>query len=674
MSLGSIVVRLSLATADFETDSARAAKVAEKRSKEIEASFRKAGVAIGVFLAGAAVAIGSALKKTLEEADELSKMASKIGISTEALSQLDYAAKLSDVSLDSLGNAVKRLGQFQVEALQGSKEQVAILKSLGIEAEDASTGGLRSAQAMLGDLADLFASMPDGADKTAIAVKLLGKSGADLIPLLNGGSKSLREFAQESDRVGYTLKGKTGKDVEAFNDTLTTVGLSIDGLWRESLPALLDPLQDFADILNSDDFREGFKTLISGAVTAISALAKLGTTFANVSHYLGEELAARVGGPAGDDIVRIEQAIARKKQEIAMLAPREGTGGRFDSTVQIKALRAELAKLQAQERAYQANFGSLARKPPALDTGLPAIEIPKIDWGGGGNAGKSPRAKAAEDEAAALRKLMDADEALYQQMLGNVDIGTDLLNQQTEARQQRESITAQLDGPLAEAELDHIRRMQEIAQVGAVAKKSAEEIAAAQDKETAAYLKSAAAIADYQKMLDNPEAARLLDGFRSETAQTLSDLARDFGNAKEIIGNFFDSIADMIADAIAQHWIDQLFGKPGTTGQGSAAGGGLFDILASIFSFGGGKASGGWTSPNTLYEVNERGFEMATVGNKDYMLTGPNPVQITPNHALRSGVAQTNNFYLAAPTDPRTQHQIAARTAFEITRAQRRDR
>ena len=43
MSLGSIIVRLTMNTADFETDAGRAAKVAEKRAKEIDAAFRKAG-------------------------------------------------------------------------------------------------------------------------------------------------------------------------------------------------------------------------------------------------------------------------------------------------------------------------------------------------------------------------------------------------------------------------------------------------------------------------------------------------------------------------------------------------------------------------------------------------------------------------------------------------------
>ena len=51
------------------------------------------------------------------------------------------------------------------------------------------------------DLADVFASLPDSATKTALAVRLLGRSGADLIPLLNGGATRLAGYRAE--RLGW---------------------------------------------------------------------------------------------------------------------------------------------------------------------------------------------------------------------------------------------------------------------------------------------------------------------------------------------------------------------------------------------------------------------------------------------------------------------------------------
>ena len=57
-------------------------------------------------------------------------------------------------------------------------------KALGISVKD-NEGNLRSSEEVFLDVADKFSKMEDGAGKTTLAIKLFGKSGADLIPLLN---------------------------------------------------------------------------------------------------------------------------------------------------------------------------------------------------------------------------------------------------------------------------------------------------------------------------------------------------------------------------------------------------------------------------------------------------------------------------------------------------------
>lgn len=66
---------------------------------------------------------------------------------------------------------------------------------------------------------------------------------------------------------------------------------------------------------------------------------------------------------------------------------------------------------------------------------------------------------------------------------------------------------------------------------------------------------------------------------------------------------------------------------------------------------------------------------MATVRGRDYLLMGADAGHITPAGKLGGGGSFTQNvtFQLAAPTDNRTQDQIAARVAFEGQRATRRN-
>src|SRR5690606_14017186 len=108
--------------------------------------------------------------------------------------------------------------------------------------------------------------------------------------------------------------------------------------------------------------------------------------------------------------------------------------------------------------------------------------------------------------------------------------------------------------------------------------------------------------------------------------------------------DFLDDLTAQLNRWAANGIVDQLFGKQGTTGQGTAGGGWLSALFGSsgssqgsimdLFSGAWGFADGGTMAGNSFARVNERGFEMATVGGNDYLLTGNRPVKITPHERL----------------------------------------
>mgnify|MGYP001027102635 CR=1 FL=1 len=160
---------------------------------------------------------------------------------------------------------------------------------------------------------------------------------------------------------------------------------------------------------------------------------------------------------------------------------------------------------------------------------------------------------------------------------------------------------------------------------------------------------------------------RLMDDMRNEFSNFFEDIISGTESVSDAFKNLLNGIANAITRFVSQRLVEQLFGQFGTMGGGST---GWISSIAGIFA--GRRASGGWVGANSLAEVNERGFEMATVNGRDYLLTGNRPVEITPNHMLGFGGASvTNNFAFAAPTSPKTQSQIAARVGYEIRRAQR---
>lgn len=146
-----------------------------------------------------------------------------------------------------------------------------------------------------------------------------------------------------------------------------------------------------------------------------------------------------------------------------------------------------------------------------------------------------------------------------------------------------------------------------------------------------------------------------LQGFADQTTNALT-------GAETSWGDYFDSLARMITQFIVEEqltkWIKSLSGA--ASGGGSSGGGGgwgsiIGSMIGAFFGGGGGDAGtfagvditgqnfaeGGQAPANSMVGVNERGFELASIGSRQYMLTGSRPVQITPNHKISAPATST---------------------------------
>lgn len=181
------------------------------------------------------------VKGAIDSADQLNKLSQKIGISVEALSTLRFAAELSDVSLETLQKGIKTLSQTIVEANSGIGDGVEVFDALGISVKN-TDGTLKSAEQVLLEVADVFATLEDGTVKTTLAVKLFGKAGQDMIPLLNQGKAGIEQLRLEAERLGLKLDSETARSAETFNDNLATLRASASSLGialaRDFLPEL----------------------------------------------------------------------------------------------------------------------------------------------------------------------------------------------------------------------------------------------------------------------------------------------------------------------------------------------------------------------------------------------------------------------------------------------------
>jgi lambda family phage tail tape measure protein len=205
-----------------------------------------AGLLAGASIAALGVSITALVMPVARVGDEFFKLSQKTGVSVEALTALDYAAKLSDVSTEGMTKALQKLSVAMFDTQINGVEGSAALRALGVSATDVN-GQIRPTEQVLLDLADKFSAMPDGADKAALAVKLFGKEGLSIIPFLNQGRAGITALMEEAQRLGLVMSEDVARASEVFNDNLTRLSAIFEGVQRQIGAAVIPVLADFTE-------------------------------------------------------------------------------------------------------------------------------------------------------------------------------------------------------------------------------------------------------------------------------------------------------------------------------------------------------------------------------------------------------------------------------------------
>ena len=201
--------------------------------------------------AGLVTGLGKALVDMVKWGDELDKMSQKIGVSTETLSGLKYAADIADVDFQTLTQGIekfsKNLGDVNAGVGQTAKYG---FQALGLSLKD-SNGHLKDANTLFLETADRLSTMKDGVQKTWIVMTLFGRAGAELIPFFNQGADGIDKLTAKAKEMGLIIDEKTAKAAAHLNDQMTTMNAQIKGL-EESLAGPLLPLfGSFAEGMNN---------------------------------------------------------------------------------------------------------------------------------------------------------------------------------------------------------------------------------------------------------------------------------------------------------------------------------------------------------------------------------------------------------------------------------------
>lgn len=170
----------------------------------------QAGASMKIF----AKNIANAQDATGSNALATETLKNKINAANISITAMNDQIKKNGDSSGALTNKVQAL-QLAVKGYQQSLDTATTpLEKLDVATKNAD-GTNRSFNDILLNVADKFHDMPDGVQKTAIALQLFGRSGTTMIKVLNQGSQGIQDLEAEAQKLGLTL---TSQNVGAIND------------------------------------------------------------------------------------------------------------------------------------------------------------------------------------------------------------------------------------------------------------------------------------------------------------------------------------------------------------------------------------------------------------------------------------------------------------------------
>lgn len=256
-----------------------------KGSKEVLSELQGVEKGIGNFAKGAAAAAAAATvagasiaaaltKSAIDSAEATGILAGKLGITTEALSKLQYAAKLSDVSQAALETGMKRLSRTLTDAAAGAGAGAKAFEALGLSAEQIIK---LPADEQLGAIADALNRVSNASQKAALAQQIFGKGGMDMLPIIAEGSAGIKALGDEAERFGAVVSGPVAAQAQQFNDNLDRLKFAAQGLGLSLAEQALPVMVEFTDqivALGQD------KATMDGIAAGLSMIGEAAVTMA----------------------------------------------------------------------------------------------------------------------------------------------------------------------------------------------------------------------------------------------------------------------------------------------------------------------------------------------------------------------------------------------------------
>ncbi|MFD2704087.1 phage tail protein [Salibacterium lacus] len=245
-TLSEMSVKIGADTSGFEKGMQNAAKKMDSVGK----GMRNVGGAMTKWvsgpMAGATAGLGALVGKTAQAGDEAAKNARKVGVSTEAYQEYQYALGQAGMSSEDTDKALGRLNQRMGQAAAGNEKYADALTGVGVNMEDVKNGSISTDEAMMQSL-ETLSGMENEQERAAAATELFGtKMAREMMPALEAGAGGIEDARKKAQELGIVIGDEAAQKSEAFNDKMEDLGARMKGLGQEIgsklIPIIMDQL------------------------------------------------------------------------------------------------------------------------------------------------------------------------------------------------------------------------------------------------------------------------------------------------------------------------------------------------------------------------------------------------------------------------------------------------
>jgi hypothetical protein len=256
--------------------------------------------AVAAFGAGAS-AVASGLLDLEDRVEKLGNTADKLGVSFEFIQTLEEAGNRSGVSIESVSSAFGKLQKTLAGADEESKAATEALGKLGISFTDLEN---LSPEEQIRLVGEQLQGIEDPAKRTAAAMQIFGKSGADLLPFF----ANLGPAADDIARLGGSLTAIDRGRIDDFGAGIDALGVASSRLGELLLLPFVGLGEGIAQ--GSAEFLGGINAIVGPIGDVLEpALSNIGRLFEIAGTNIGT--IGRVIGAVLEPVGKIFQGLGQ---------------------------------------------------------------------------------------------------------------------------------------------------------------------------------------------------------------------------------------------------------------------------------------------------------------------------------------------------------------------------